>query len=64
MSNGVEGTATLQANSRFGVTGSVPLSRRQSLKVSYSDGVVVRIGGNFKVLSVGWQYGWIGTQWR
>ena len=62
--DGVEGTATLQANSRFGVTGSVPLSRRQSLKVSYSDGVVVRIGGNFRVLSVGWQYGWIGTQWK
>ena len=62
--NGVEGTTTLLANSRFGVTGSVPLTRRQSLKVSYSDGVIVRIGGNFKVLSVGWQYGWIGTQWR
>jgi hypothetical protein len=62
--NGVEGSQTLQANSRFGVTGSVPLTRRQSLKVSYSDGVIVRIGGNFKVLSVGWQYGWIGTQWR
>ena len=26
--------------------------------------VIVRIGGNFKVLSVGYQYGWIGTQWR
>ena len=62
--NGVEGSATLQANSRFGLTGSVPLTRRQSLKISYSDGVIVRIGGNFKVLSVGYQYGWIGTEWR
>lgn len=62
--NGVEGSRSLQANSRFGLTGSVPLTRRNSLKVSYSDGVVVRIGGNFKVLSVGWQYGWIGRQWK
>ena len=62
--NGVEGSETLQANSRFGVTGSVPISRRQSLKISYSDGVVVRIGGNFQVLSIGYQYGWVGTGWR
>ena len=62
--NGVDSSTTLQSNSRLGVTASVPLSRRQSLKVSYSDGVIVRIGGNFKVLSVGYQYGWIGTQWK
>jgi hypothetical protein len=62
--NGVPGERTLQANSRFGVTGSVPISRRQSLKISYSDGVVVRVGGDFKVLSVGWQYGWIGAPFR
>ena len=62
--NGVEGSQTLQANSRFGVTGSVPLTRRQSIKISYSDGVIVRIGGNFQVLSVGYQYGWIGKQWK
>jgi len=62
--NGVEGTTTLLANSRLGLTGSMPLTRRQSLKISYSDGVIVRIGGSFKVLSVGWQYGWIGTQWK
>jgi hypothetical protein len=62
--SGVEGAATLQSNSRFGLTGSVPVSRRQSLKISYSDGLIVRIGGSFRVLSVGWQYGWIGTQWR
>jgi hypothetical protein len=54
----------LQANSRLGVTGSLPLSRRQSLKISYSDGLVVRLGGNFRVLSAGWQYGWIGRRFR
>ena len=59
--NGVAGS-TLQANSRFGVTGSLPLTRRQSLKVSYSDGLVVRSGGSFRILSGGWQYGWIGRR--
>ena len=55
-----ESTNSLQANSRVGVTGSVPLSRRQSLKISYSEGMIVRIGGNFRILSAGWQYGWVG----
>jgi len=58
--NSRESTNSLQANSRVGVTGSLPLTRRQSLKVSYSEGMIVRIGGNFRVLSVGWQYGWVG----
>lgn len=58
--NGLLQTETLQANSRLGLTGSVPITRRQSIKVSYSDGVIVRIGGNFRILSVGWQYGWLG----
>lgn len=60
--DGVEGSLSLQANSRFGVTGSVPVSRRQSLKISYSDGLVVRVGGSFRVLSVGWTYGWVGRR--
>ena len=58
--NSRESTNSLQANSRVGVTGSIPLSRRQSLKMSYSEGMIVRIGGNFRVLSAGWQYGWVG----
>jgi hypothetical protein len=62
--DGVEGSQTLQANSRFGVTGSLPVTRHQALKISYSDGVVIRIGGNFKVLSAGWQYAWIGRQFK
>ena len=62
--NGVESVETLQANSRFGVTGSLPLTRRQSLKVSYSDGVIIRVGGSFNILSVGWQYGWVGSPFR
>ncbi len=62
--NGIESANTLQANSRLGVTGSVPLTRQQSLKVSFSDGVVVRVGGRFRILTVGWQYGWISTPQR
>jgi hypothetical protein len=46
------------------VTGSVPLGRRQSLKFSYSEGMIVRVGGTFRVLSVGWQYGWLGLPFR
>ena len=62
--NGARNNNTLQANSRFGVTGSVPLTRHQAVKVSYSDGVVVRIGGNYKILSMGWQYGWLGAPFK
>jgi hypothetical protein len=62
--NGEEHTLTRQANSRLGVTASVPVSRHQSLKISYSDGMVVRFGGKFKTLSIGWQYGWFGLPFR
>jgi hypothetical protein len=62
--DGLESETTLQANSRLGLTGSVPLTRSQSLKFSYSDGVIIRVGGNFRIFSVGWQYGWLGTPFR
>ncbi len=58
--NGVENPSTLQRNSRLGVTGSIPLSRHQSVKMSYSRGTYVRFGGNFHNFSVAWQYSWIG----
>jgi hypothetical protein len=62
--NGVANDQTLQANSRFGVTGSLPLTRRQSVKISFSDGFIVRIGGNYRILSLGWQYAWLGTPFK
>ncbi len=43
-------------NSRLGATVSFPMGRQQSLKVSYSSGVAVRTGTNFRTLSVGWQW--------
>jgi hypothetical protein len=58
--NGVQNPASLQKNSRLGVTGSVPLSRHQSVKMSYSRGAYVRFGGKYHNLSVAWQYSWFG----
>lgn len=57
--NGVENPTSLQANSRFGGTGSIRISRRQNLKVSFSRGAIIRIGGNYNILSVAWQYNWV-----
>jgi hypothetical protein len=45
-------------NSRLGATASLPVGRSQSFKVSYSSGVSVRTGTNFRSLSVGWQWLW------
>ena len=58
--NGVENPATQQRSSRVGMTASFPLSPHQALKVSYADGVYVRYGGNFRIVSAAWQYSWIG----
>jgi hypothetical protein len=58
--NGVENEITLQKSSRMGITGSVPLTRYQSLKMSYSKGAYVRYGGDSHNLSVGWQWSWLG----
>jgi hypothetical protein len=58
--NGTESLGTLESNSRVGVTASVPLHKHQSLKVSYSYGAIVRVGGEYHDLSVGWQYSWFG----
>ncbi len=62
--NGVENPVTRQSSSRLGVTASIPMDRHQSVKVSYSGGAYARFGGNYKNLSVAWQYSWIGKQVR
>ena len=59
--DGARRDLTLQSNSRVGVTASLPLGGRHSVKISYSDGLVVRLGGEFKTLSVGYQYSWFGN---
>ena len=58
--NGVENPVTLQQSSRIGVTASFPVTRHQSVKVSYAQGAYVRFGGNYRIASVAWQYAWIG----
>jgi hypothetical protein len=47
------------ANTRVGLTLSLPISARQSLKLSWSDGVATRIGGDFTNFAIGWQYTWM-----
>lgn len=46
-------------NSRMGATLSIPAGRQQSFKVSYSAGVAVRTGTDFRTLAVGWQWLWL-----
>ena len=58
--NGVENPATTQKSSRVGVSASFPLTRHQSVKASYANGAYVRFGGDFQVVSLAWQYSWIG----
>lgn len=58
--NGIQNLETRQTSSRIGVTGSVKLDKHQSLKMSYSNGAYARFGGNYKNLSVAWQWSWIG----
>ena len=47
-----------QSNSRIGGTLSLPLSRQQSVKVTYSSGVSGTIGAKFSTIAGGWQYVW------
>jgi hypothetical protein len=44
--------------SRVGITSSLPLTRHQSLKLSYAQGAYIRFGGDYKIFSVAWQYSW------
>jgi hypothetical protein len=47
-----------QSNVRAGLTASLPLTQKQSLKLNYSNGAVTRVGGNFRTIGVAWQYAW------
>jgi hypothetical protein len=58
--NGEQAAASLQANSRIGATTSFPVTKHQSLKITYSHGEIVRVGGNYHNVSVAWQYAWYG----
>ncbi len=45
--NGIRNLATRQTSSRIGGTFSVPVTKHQSPKFSYSDGTYIRFGGNY-----------------
>lgn len=55
--NGIR-SKDLQQNSRMGATLALPLTRAQSLKLSYSRGAVTRVGNNFTSLGVTYQLRW------
>ena len=57
---GVANPLTRQTSSRIGGTVSFPINKSQAVKITYSDGMVSRVGSDYKNLSVGWQYSWIG----
>jgi hypothetical protein len=57
--NGIANPQTKQTSSRIGGTVSFPVSKHQSMKISYSDATYVLFGGNYQNLSVAWQYSWI-----
>ena len=56
--DGVQNPKTLQKNSRVGITTSLPLTRHQSVKLSYARGAYIRFGGDYRIFSVAWQYSW------
>ncbi len=62
--SGIQNPETKQTGSRIGATVSIPYSKHQSLKVSYSDGTYIRFGGNYQNVQVAWQYSWIGKRFR
>ena len=45
-----------QSNSRVGLTLSMPLGRRQSVRFNWSEGVTTRIGSDFTNYGLAWQY--------
>lgn len=57
---GIQNAQTLQSNSRIGFTVSTPVSKHQSLKLSYNTGAYINYGGDYHNVSVGWQYSWLG----
>lgn len=48
----------LQRNSRVGVTLAMPITRRQSLKITGSTGATTRRGTAFRTIAAAWQLSW------
>jgi hypothetical protein len=58
--NGIHNSQTRQMSSLIGATASIPLSEHQSLKIGYNNSDYVQFGGNYRNISLAWQYFWIG----
>jgi hypothetical protein len=58
--NGVSNSLTVQRNSRIGATAAIPITKHQTLKISYNNGAYINYGGNYQNVSLAWQYSWIG----
>jgi hypothetical protein len=58
----VDGTFNhdLQQNWRLGLTVAVPVTRRTSIKLNASEGVMARTGNNYDQFGIAWQYRWGG----
>jgi len=56
----VDGTERMdfQRNSRLGTTVSIPVDRRQSVKIAFSTGAYTTIGGDFNSVAIAYQYLW------
>jgi len=50
-----------QSNTRLGLTLSLPVNRRQSVKLYASSGVSTRTGSDFDTAGIAWQYRWGGN---
>ena len=48
-----------QDNSRIGATFVFPVLKRNSIKLAFSTGAIVRVGADFNTFSIGWQSSWI-----
>ncbi len=57
---GTANPVTVQKDSRIGVTAAIPITKHQTLKISYNNGAYINYGGNYQNISVGWQYSSIG----
>lgn len=58
--SGIANPSTRQTGSRIGGTASIPMTKHQSVKISYNNGTYIRFGGDYQSLAIAWQYSWIG----
>ncbi len=47
-----------QSNSRIGATLALPIGKRNTLKLAYSDGAIIRSGADFRTVTIGWSSVW------